>query len=382
MSRCLIAFLNDLPTSEKQKLDLIFRLSFLEGVARKDAGEWVRKPAQGALQARMFFESQKIPMDKSWFGPLPGTPWVVELDRRAYGMVKRFEKGLLTINVAQEDITNELVAATNSPTGRRQDKVFYSFGLSWKDPTELRNTPPIAKDVIGPGLTRALTQFIKDAIARKGNRPQMMQQIDQLTGDRPDTSRSEETLLIDLMGEQLGVGNAILNLAEPAIDRVTKDEVGRFALKRFFTYMTDPSYNVYEPGPGRDKRPNRSKMWAMMSRIRDKVREDMLEHFDPEGTKSEDEREKFLRRLYRIIGTASHGSEGNVGLPKGIEKVLAEVRKLPSVEKLIERFQQERARLDLHSMTASVVKAFQVRKARQSLGLLGVLLEVPPDQWA
>jgi len=71
-----------------------------------------------------------------------------------------------------------------------------------------------------------------------------------------------------------------------------------------------------------------------------------------------------------------------VGLPKGIEKVLAEVRKLPSVEKLIERFQQERARLDLHSMTASVVKAFQVRKARQSLGLLGVLLEVPPDQWA
>lgn len=399
MSRCLLAFLNDLPTSEKQKLDLIFRLSFLEGVARKNAGEWARSPLRGAVEARSFFETQKIPMDPRWFGALPGAPWVFELDRRTYGMYQKWRKALDAIGLDQEDITMELIKSTTDPTGRRQDKVFYSFGLSRKDPQELANMPPDAKEVIGKGLTRALAQFIKDVMTRKSNRPQLMgpttQQIgpseslsrevrlDTLTS-RPfdDDGKSEVTQLIDLMGDQLGAGNAILRLAESAIDRTTTDEVARFALKRFISLMTDPAYNVYTPDGKRDKRPNRSKMWSMLSKIREQVRTDMLEQFDPDGTKSEEDKTRFGRRLYNILGSSGRGSQGNVGLPAGIEKVLEEIRKTPAVEQLIKRFREERERLEMRSMTASVVRAYRIKKARASLGLLGTLLEVPLDQWA
>lgn len=397
MRRCLLAFLDKIPPDQRKKLDLTFRLSFLEGVMRRPVGDWAREPRKGAVEARQFFEDQKIPIDQGWFVASPTAPWVRELDIRAATVAKGYERNLKRIGMSVGDLVQDLIMGIGSPQAKRQNNVFYSFGLSWSNPEELTLLDPEdAKGVIGPGLKQALVWYIEDALKRGNNRVMMERApneesapgqntwMDQVSD--PSNSRNPKELLIDLLVDESGLRNAVLQLAEAAILKLTPpqknprreqaNEMIRFVLNRYFKYLSDPAFNKRDPDV-KSKRPNRSPMWSLRKRINAQVQADMLEKFSTkaDGTPMlKEELDALKRKLYSILGSTERGSGGDVGLPPIVDEVLEKIRENPTVEALLERFEEEENRLNFHNMTASVVRAFLVKKAWEGLGLLGTLL--------
>lgn len=384
MSRSLVAYV--LPENKRNELDLAFRLSFLEGVAREPPGRWAGNPRMGAGLARKWFEVQEVPMDQDWFQILPKAPWVLELQRRVRGMAQRFSKPLLAIGWEADDIFNQIVSGTNSTEGKRQYQVFYSFGLSRTSPQEVsKEDPNDASEVIGKGLTKAVGQVIDDFVRKPANRPQWnnitMMGPGDMTLDNPKsdhlmethgilpTSRSPEALLVDLLGDQMGAGRAIRQLAQSEINKLTKNPENRFVLERFFDLMADPEYNVRDPNAGKDKRPKKDKMWQMMNRIYERIQRDMLEKFDPKGEKTPEERKKLITRIYSILGPAGRGGKGT---PKNVALILDGIRSHPAVKALIDRFEEESELMSLR--TANLVLRYKFAKLKDSLGLLGAMI--------
>jgi len=404
MSRNLTAYLKNLPQKYKEELDLTFRLSFLEGVAGRPPGDWCKTPRQGAGEASEWFVNHEIPMDPSWF-QMGKTTWAMELDRRVRGYVYKFQEDLAAIGIEAGDIINDLVAATTSTAGERKEKVFFSFGLSARKDLDELSTMTADVSVIDKGMTRAVWQYIRDNIKSPKNRPmtqgptkrqlgpsdkglEFKDQMERAMDLAPEQGRDPDHILLDLMSEELGANNPILQLADAAIDRLTPPrkppadgsvsswELARFTLKKFFNYMMDPRFNTLEVEPGKkDKRPNRAKTYAMMTNIREQVRKDILEEFDPGQDLTPEDRKKLVTRLYDIIGSGGRGKNGEAGIPSGIERVLEEIRKTPAVSALIERHQQEQERLTLR--TAGIVWTYKFRKMKASLGLLGSLIFEP-----
>ncbi len=379
MSRSRVAYLSILPKPEQQKLDLTFRLSFLEGVAGLNPGTWTRNPRANAIKAKQWFLDAGFPLTPSWFEMDPDASWAVDLDRRVWRGTERFSSGLKAIGVTREDILNELIKSINSPEGKRQERVYWSFGAS-NTPEKIQNKPPVVSEVIGPGIARAVDQLINAKLKARQNRPLLQKERELGDGNMPGMmdpvdrawnspsseteSRDPTVLLIDLMADEHSLGSAILRMVENVIDRMTKNEVNRFVLKRFFQYMTDPNFNHVDS----EDNQVRSQMWKMLNRIRDQVREDMLAQFDPQGTMDPGARQKFLTRIYGILGTGS-SKGGNQELPSNVLLVAEALQKEPAIQALLEKFRAERER-----MTLRTAHRFLYAQWKKALGVFGVWL--------
>lgn len=126
-------------------LDAMARLSILEGAASVPPGTWVRRGKQGVRHALEHFGGGLSPL------------WTSPRNQRVYQTaLKTADKRLRSIpDVTAEDLTQEMMSASASPSSPKRKRVFYSVGQALRrDESGLRDGTVVPQSSVVLGTLR------------------------------------------------------------------------------------------------------------------------------------------------------------------------------------------------------------------------------------
>lgn len=365
------AYFRRIPSDQRKLLDLMFRMSYLEGAAGLTPGTWSKNPRQSVARAQQWFTDHKISMAPGWFDR-DSEDWALGLDSRVRGVVSRFSEKLNTAGIAADQILTDLISGTSTPSEPASQRVFWSFGKT-HDPKDLEKKEPDFGKVMGSGIYRAALQQIMRTLKRKENQVQLRQQemsdVD-LKQDSGPRDRSFALLdavyamdseafrkLVESFAAKYAEREFPLSAGtrgrplDPSLSHLSMGEVDRFTFNRFVHYLMDPSLQEREKGK------------LTMEPIRTRVQSDVLRMFDPDGKLSADASAKLIRRIYRVLGS----EDPTTGLPEKVMDAVKQLQQTPAVKEILRKYQEAKS---APQRLARLVGASMLGK----MGFLGQLL--------